>query len=135
MAALVGPVAQWIERVPAEDEAERSSRSGVTVYFHSRLMGAGRVALSGARRGVVQEAVWAVTSVMWPSMWPPLVPAAAWMAVHVAAQWIATVVPPPSVATSRSLSATPAPASAADERRSRLSVPGKGLSAVPRSAR
>ena len=25
------PVAQWIERVPAEDEAERSSRSGVTL--------------------------------------------------------------------------------------------------------
>ena len=64
-------------------------------------------------------------------MWPPGVPWATWLTVHVAAQRMATVVPPPSIDTSRSPSSTPAETSAADESRRRLSVPGNGLLAVP----
>ena len=61
-------------------------------------------------------------------MWPPGVPWATSKDWQVSAQRMATVVPLPSVATSRSPSWTPAAARAVDDRRRRLSVPGNGLS-------
>src|SRR5438445_2444842 len=55
--------------------------------------------------------------------------------VHVAPHRTAIKVAPPSVATSRSPSRTPAAARSADDRRRIESVPGCGLPAVLRSAR
>src|SRR3982074_3025892 len=84
--------------------------------------------------GIELGTVLAVVKTTWPSPCEVVGVAITVITLHVASQCTAMSVAPPSVATSRSPSRTPAAERAADDRGSTASVPGCALFGVFRSA-